>query len=159
MKIRLLCCPAVLAGLTAACSGSARDTAAPPASTAAAPVADAGGATTPPAAVREMAIEAVALGRSLAPDGTVAEAASSFKRGDPVFVSVKTTPISPGTEVRLVFFGPRGEQVGEEKLVVPPAATAVNLRAKDTSAWSTGTHRLEIWLGGAKAGEESFEIS
>jgi len=110
-------------------------------------------------AARAVLISSVVLGHSLSADGNVGAPGTSFVQGGPLFVSLNVSAISPGTEVKLSWYGPSGTGEGDDQLVVPPGATVVNFRAKDTSAWPPGTHRVEIWVGGAKAGEKTFTIT
>ena len=110
-------------------------------------------------AARTVLMDSVVLGHSLAPDGSVSAAGAAFAQGNPLFVSLKVSAISPGTEVKLSWYSPTGSGEGDDQLVVPPGANVVNFRAKDTSAWPAGTHRVEIWAGGAKAGEKTFTIT
>lgn len=143
-----------LVGL-AGCSRSEPSPApAPPAAATAAPAA--GGAAD---AVRAVLMDSVVLGHSLAADGSVAAPGTSFAQGNPLFVSLKVSAISPGTEVKLSWYSPTGAGEGDDQLVVPPGANVVNFRAKDTAAWPSGTHRVEIWVGGAKAGEKTFTMT
>ena len=109
-------------------------------------------------AARDVLLKSVNLGRALNPDGTVASPDTVFRQGDPVFVSFRVAPISPGTELKLVWLGPQGTTNGQEQMVVPPAADVVNFRAKDTRAWLPGDHRVEIWMGGGRVGEKRFRI-
>jgi hypothetical protein len=109
-------------------------------------------------AARDVLLKSVNLGRTLNPDGTVADSGTVFRQGDPLFVSFRVAPISPGTELKLVWLGPRGTANGQEQMVVPPAADVVNFRAKDTRAWLPGDHRVEIWIGGGRVGEKTFRI-
>jgi hypothetical protein len=125
-------------------------------STAVAPPATIGG--TGADAARAVLLDSVNLGRGLNPDGTVSTPGTVFRQGDPVFVSFRVAPISPGTELKLVWLGPRGTTNGQEQMVVPPAADVVNFRAKDTRTWLPGDHRLEIWMGGARVGDKAFRI-
>jgi hypothetical protein len=110
-------------------------------------------------AARAVLINSVVLGHSLSPDGNVGTPGTSFAQGGPLFVSVNVSAISPGTEVKLSWYSPNGTGEGDDQLVVPPGATVVNFRAKDTSAWPPGPHRVEIWVGGAKAGEKTFTMT
>lgn len=128
----------------------------------AAPVASASPSGAPVSAAdaaRAILVNSVVLGHSLSPDGSVGAPGTSFAQGGPLFVSLNVSAISSGTEVKLSWYGPTGNGEGDDQLVVPPGANVVNFRAKDTSAWSPGTHRVEIWVGGAKAGEKTFTIT
>jgi hypothetical protein len=118
-------------------------------------------ATTPAApaeTVRQVVLRSVAFGKSINPDGSVAAPIDTFTGGDPLFVSLDVQPISPGTEVRLSWRGPSGEDNGEEELVVPAGARIVNFKARDTTGWKAGDHRLEVSLGGAPVGSKPFRI-
>jgi hypothetical protein len=112
----------------------------------------------PADAVRQVVLRSVAFGKSINPDGSVAAAVDTFTPGEPLFVSLDVQPISPGTEVRLTWRGPKGEDNGEEEMVVPAGARVVNFRARDTSGWPAGEHRLEVELGGAAVGSKAFRI-
>jgi hypothetical protein len=61
--------------------------------------------------------------------------------------------------VRLTWRGPAGQDEGEEELVVPAGARVINFKARDTSGWPSGEHRLEVTLGGAPAGAKLFRIA
>jgi hypothetical protein len=128
-----------------------------------APVASAPASGAPAAgaadAARAVLINSVVLGHSLSPDGSVGAPGTTFAQGGPLFVSLNVSAISPGTEVKLSWYGPTGTGEGDDQLVVPPGANVVNFRAKDTSAWPAGPHRVEIWVGGAKAGEKAFTLT
>jgi hypothetical protein len=145
-----------LAGCTRSCARGEPTSSATPAASAAASGAPAAGAAD---AARAVLINSVVLGHSLSPDGNVGAPGTSFAQGGPLFVSLNVSAISPGTEVKLSWYGPSGNGEGDDQLVVPPGANLVNFRAKDTSTWPAGTHRLEIWVGGAKAGEKTFTIT
>lgn len=146
-----------LVGLTGCSSSCGRSE--PAATATPTPSPSAAGSGVAADAARAVLMESVVLGHSLATDGSVSAPGASFVQGEPLFVSLKVSAISPGTEVKLSWYGPAGAGEGDDQLVVPPGASAVNFRAKDTSAWPPGTHRVEIWVGGAKAGEKTFTIA
>jgi hypothetical protein len=131
----------------------------PSPSPSATPSAAASAPGTPAEAVRQVVLRSVAFGRSINPDGTVAAPTDTFTAGEPLFVSLDVQPISPGTEVRLTWRGPSAQDEGEEELVVPAGARVINFKARDTSGWPAGEHRLEVSLGGAMAGSKPFRIA
>ena len=146
----------VLAGLVALGLACARESPPPSPAPASAPSA----APAPPAeAVRQVVLRSVTFGKSINPDGSVAAAVDTFTPGEPLFASLDVQPISPGTEVRLAWRGPAGQDNGEEQMVVPPGARIVNFKARDTTAWTAGEHRLEVSLGGASVGSKTFRIA
>jgi hypothetical protein len=147
----------MLAGLVALGAGCSRGEAPAPSPTPAATLSTLPAA--PAEAVRQVVLRSVAFGKSINPDGSVAAAVDTFAPGEPIFVSLDVQPISPGTEVRLAWRGPAGEDNGEEELVVPAGARVVNLKARDTSGWAPGAHRLEVTLGGAPVGSKPFRIA
>jgi hypothetical protein len=116
-------------------------------------------AAAPADAVRQVVLRSVAFGKSINPDGSVAAPVDTFTAGEPLFVSLDVQPISPGTEVRLGWRGPAGEDNGEEELVVPAGARVINFKARDTSDWKPGEYRIEVTLGGAAAGAKPFRIA
>jgi hypothetical protein len=140
----------------AACSRSERSPAPSPAPSAAVTAAASNAAAE---GVRAVIMNSVVLGHSLSADGSVGAPGVTFVQGQPLFVSLNVSAISPGTEVKLSWYSPTGASEGDDQLVLPTGATIVNFRAKDTSAWPPGTHRVEIWVGGAKAGEKTFTIT
>jgi len=144
-----------LAGLWACTRQAPAPTPAPTVSATAAPAIGGG----PAEAAKAVIMDSVVLGHSLAPDGSVAAPGTSFAQGNPLFVSLKVSAISPGTEVKLSWYAPSGAGEGDDQLVVPPEANVVNFRAKETSAWPVGLHRVEVWVGGAKAGEKTFTVT
>jgi hypothetical protein len=145
-----------LAGLVAfgfACRREAPAASPPPASPpAAAPAA-------PAEAVRQVVLRSVTFGKSINPDGSVAAALDTFAPGEPLFVSLDVQPISPGTEVRLAWRGPAGQDNGDAQIVVPAGAHIVNFKARDTAGWTAGEHRLEVSLGGVPVGSKPFRIA
>jgi len=145
-----------LAGVVALALACPRETPAPSPSPASPPAA---AAAAPAEAVRQVVLRSVTFGKSINPDGRVAAALDTFAPGEPLFVSLDVQPISPGTEVRLAWRGPAGQDNGEEQLVVPAGARIVNFKARDTAAWTAGEHRLEVWLGGAPVGAKPFRIA
>ncbi len=162
MNARLATTAAGLAALAAlacgirSCSRSEPEPSPAPAASAPPSGAPASGAAD---AARAVLLNSVVLGHSLSPDGSVGAPGTSFAQGGPLFVSLNVSAISPGTEVKLSWYGPTGNGEGDDQLVVPPGANVVNFRAKDTTAWPAGPHRVEIWVGGAKAGEKAFSIT
>jgi hypothetical protein len=147
---------AALVSLACGIRSCAQSEPAPSPAPTASPTSVAGGAAD---AAKTVLMDSVVLGHSLSPDGTVSAPGTTFAQGEPFFVALKVSAISPGTEVKLSWYGPSGNGEGDDQLVVPPGATVVNFRAKDTSAWPPGTHRVEVWVGGAKAGEKTFTIT
>ena len=146
----------MLSGLLALGAACGREAPAPtPAPTPSQPAA---AAMAPAEAVREVVLRSVAIGKSINPDGSVAAAVDTFAPGEPFFVSLDVQPISPGTEVRLAWRGPAGQDNGEEEMVVPTGARVINFKARDTSGWAPGEHRLEVSLGGAPVGSKVFRI-
>jgi hypothetical protein len=145
-----------LVGCTRSCGRSEPAPSAAPVASAPPSGAPAAGAAD---AARAVLINSVVLGHSLSADGSVGAPGTSFAQGAPLFVSLNVSAISPGTEVKLSWYGPTGNGEGDDQLVVPPGANVVNFRAKDTTVWPTGPHRVEIWVGGAKAGEKGFTIT
>jgi len=113
----------------------------------------------PAEAVRQVVLRSVTFGKSINPDGSVAAAVDTFAPGEPLFVSLDVQPISPGTEVRLAWRGPAGQDNGDEQLVVPAGARIVNFKARDTATWTAGEHRLEVSLGGAPVGSKPFRLA
>jgi len=146
----------MLAGL-AGCARSCARSEPSPSPTPAPPAAGTSGGVAD--AAKKLLMDSVVLGHSLAPDGSVSAPGVTFGQGQPLFVSLQVSAISPGTEVKLSWYGPSGASEGDDQLVVPPGASVVNFRAKDTSAWPPGPHRVEVWVGGAKAGEKAFTIT
>jgi hypothetical protein len=132
---------------------------APSPSPSAVPTAVASAAGTPAEAVRQVVLRSVAFGKSINPDGSVAAPTDTFTAGEPFFVSLDVQPISPGTEVRLNWRGPAAQDEGEEEMVVPAGARVINFKARDTSGWPPGEHRLEVALGGAPVGSKPFRIA
>jgi hypothetical protein len=146
-------------GAAAVLAGCSRSEPNPTPSPAPAAAVSAATSTADAEAARTVIMNSVVLGHSLSADGSVGAPGFTFGQGQPLFVSLNVSAISPGTEVKLSWYSPTGASEGDDQLVVPPGATVVNFRAKDTSAWPPGTHRVEIWVGGAKAGEKTFTIT
>lgn len=101
---------------------------------------------------------AVELGRSLGPDGDVTAATTAFHPGDPVFAEIQASQLTPGSNVRLSWVSPQGATVSTDDIVVPPDARVITLKAKDTTGWTPGTYRVELAVGGAKVGTQTFTL-
>ncbi|HVR71788.1 MAG TPA: hypothetical protein VMT87_13175 [Vicinamibacteria bacterium] len=142
----------ILLALGSACG---REAPAPSPTPAPSPDAD---AAAPADDVRQVVLRSITIGKSVGPDGSVAAAVDTFAPGEPLFVSLDAQAISAGTEVRLAWRGPAGEDHGEEEMMVPAGARVINFKARDTSGWPVGEHRLEVSLGGAPVGSKPFRI-
>jgi hypothetical protein len=110
-------------------------------------------------AARQVVLQSVAFGKSINPDGSVANRADTFAAGEPLFVSLDVQSISPGTELGLGWRGPNGQDEGREQFVVPQGARIINFKAKDTSNWTPGDHRVEVSIAGIPLGAKPFRIA
>lgn len=100
----------------------------------------------------------VELGKSLSPDGDVTANTTAFHPGDPVFAEIQAAQLSPGSSVRLSWVSPQGATLSTDEVVVPQDARVITLKAKDTSGWAPGTYRLDVAVGGASVGSQTFTI-
>lgn len=100
----------------------------------------------------------IQLGRSLNPDNSVADHATTFGRSDTVYVSVLTTAAGSGTVG--VKWSYQGRAIDEPKREVSyrePAATAFHL--VNSGGFPPGSYSVEVFIDGKSVGSRNFSVA
>lgn len=106
-----------------------------------------------------LSVASVALGTAADANNAIAMPMTTFKRTDPIVVSVNTTGTASNAEVtgKLVFQD--GQTAGEEKAVLNttgPQATAMTFN--NANGWPAGTYKAEVWVNGQMANTTTFTV-
>lgn len=102
-------------------------------------------------------VETIQLGRSLNPDNSVAEHATTFRRNDTVYVSVLTPAAGKGTiGVRWTYGGQVIDQPQKEVSYRDAAATSFNL--VNSGGFPPGNYSVEVFVNGTSAGARNFNV-
>ncbi len=105
----------------------------------------------------EAHVSDITLGRSLGPDGTIAEDSrtNSYWTTDKFYVEVKTDGSVPGATVKARWTYSDGAVVGEDTKTVDASAAPLLLQATAQSPdgrWKAGDYKLEIIVNNVSAG-------
>lgn len=102
-------------------------------------------------------VTGIQLGRSLNPDGSVANHAISFAPNDTVYVSVFTAGVGSGTlSVRWTYAGRVLDEPQKKVSYRDIAATDFSLRS--VAGFPTGQYTAEVFLDGQSAGTRTFRV-
>lgn len=137
------------------CKKKEEPVAAPPAATEPAPMPEA----TPPAPAPAATVSAVTVGTTAAADKSVA-AATSFKSGDKIIVSVKTDGAASNVEVGAKLTYQDGQVAGEQKQTINTnGPETTNIEFSNANPWPAGKYTVDVTLNGAPAGtQQSIEV-
>lgn len=114
--------------------------------------------TTAPAAVTaETWVDKVALGGTIAQNGAVEDKKDEFSQGDGVHLSMQVDDAPPATTVTVHWYGPHNKDLGEQTKPVIEGTEYLSF-TKDSTKWTRGDYRAEVWVGDEKVEEESFKI-
>jgi len=107
-----------------------------------------------------LAIDDVSIGGQLGDDGAIAFGHNNneFAPGDPIYVAMEVGDAPAGTNVRLVWYGPDGMEVGQQSKSVKQGDHYLNFQAAPTDAWTAGEYRAEVWANDEMVNEMDFEI-
>jgi hypothetical protein len=101
--------------------------------------------------------EAMQLGRTLNPDGTVGNNTTTFRTKDTIYVSVLTANAGAGTVGARWTFS--GRLVGEpSKPVRYKGASATEFHLANSSGFPLGEYRVEAFIDGERVGERAFRV-
>ena len=104
-----------------------------------------------------LSVETIQLGRSLNPDNSVAEHATTFRRNDTVYVAVLTPAPGRGTiGVRWTYGGQVIDQPSKEVSYRDSAATSFNL--VNSGGFPPGSYAVEVFVDGKSAGSRNFNV-
>ena len=138
------------------CKKKEEPVAAPPAATEPAPMPEA----TPPAPTAPAAtVSAVTVGTTAAADKSVA-AATSFKGGDKIIVSVKTDGAASNVEVGAKLTYQDGQVAGEQKQTINTnGPETTNIEFSNANPWPAGKYTVDVTLNGTPAGtQQAIEV-
>jgi hypothetical protein len=105
----------------------------------------------------KLLFDTIQLGRSLNPDGTVAQQTVAFKTKDTIYLSVQTKNAGAGTvSARWTF---AGRLVGEpSKQVRYKGAAATEFHLANSSGFPPGDYKVEAFIDGAPVAERTFRV-
>jgi hypothetical protein len=117
-------------------------------------------AGSPPAgAAGAVKVVDIELGRSVAPDKTIADKTDDFSPTDTVYVAVKTEGAAPSAKLDAHWTYEDGQKVDESTQTIVPTGPAVTeFHVTKPDGLPPGEYRVEIFLNGAPAGSESFRV-
>jgi hypothetical protein len=103
-------------------------------------------------------VSSVRLGKELNEEGGVplGSASSSFRVGEPIHVAMEIDQRPPQGQVRVVWYGPTNQQIGEDSREVQ-ANTIVNFRAPEQIN-QPGEYRVDVMADGALVKTERFTV-
>ena len=102
-------------------------------------------------------VDTIQLGRSLNPDNSVGEHATTFRRNDTVYVSVLTTAPGRGTiSVKWTYGGQVIDQPQKEVSYRDAASTSFNL--VNSGGFPPGNYSVEVFVDGQSAGTRNFNV-
>jgi hypothetical protein len=102
--------------------------------------------------------ESAIIGGAVGNDGNVHTELTTFRKGQPIYVTVRAREVPVGLAARAVWFDPKNKEISMESKPVPVDAKVVTFQAPSTRRWQTGKHRVEIWLGGDQVVDQEIEI-
>jgi hypothetical protein len=122
---------------------------------------------TPPAAIPApapvAAVSGIELGRHLAANNSVAEAATVFGKRDTIYVSVVTDNAGPTSSLTAKWTFQTGQLVDSTTQALARTdstntTTVTEFHISKKSAWPAGKYAVEIWLDGVSAGRREFDV-
>jgi hypothetical protein len=102
--------------------------------------------------------ESAMVGGAVGEDGNVQTEVTTFRRNQPIYVTVHANEVPTGLAARVVWFDPKKKEIGMETKPVPVDTKVVTFRAPSTRSWQPGKYRVEIWLGGDQVADEDIVI-
>lgn len=110
-------------------------------------------------AAAEFKVSDIVLGRGLGADKRVADATTTFKPKDTIYVSVATEGAAPSKTITAKWTYEDGQVVEEGTESIAPTGPAVTeFHIAKPSGWPAGKYKVEIAVDGAPAGSKDFEV-
>lgn len=108
-----------------------------------------------------MAVDDVTVGTELSEDGSIEtfNTDDEFAPGSTVYVAMEVGDATAGSEVRVVWYGPNGNEISSDTKTVLTGQHYMNFASPDTSDWELGTYRGEVWYGTEMINEFEFQIA
>lgn len=106
-----------------------------------------------------MAIDDVSIGSELSEDGAIQFGTNTddFAPGQTVYVAMEVGDAMADSEVRVVWYGPDGNEIESQTKTVMLDQHYMNFASPDTSGWAFGEYKGEVWYGSELVNE--FEIN
>jgi len=116
------------------------------------------GDVSPP--VAQAVVDDVNLGTAVATDGQIPAKSRTddFVPDEDIYLTMDVSDAAPGTVVRVVWFGPDEQQIGEQRETVSSGVSTLKFMKDGTKAWQPGDYRAEVWVGDEKVNDERFNI-
>jgi hypothetical protein len=116
------------------------------------------GDVSPP--VAQAMVDDVLLGTAVATDGQIPAKSRTddFVPGEDIYLTMDVSDAAPGTMVKVVWFGPDEQRIGEQRETVSSGVSTLKFKKDGTKTWKTGDYRAEIWVGDEKVNDERFNI-
>jgi hypothetical protein len=117
----------------------------------------AGDVSTP---VAQAMVDDVDIGLAVAADGRIPTRSltDDFVPGETIYLTMDVSDATPGTAVKVVWYGPGEKRIGEESQKVANGSSVLSFKKDGTQGWAPGDYRAEVWLGDEKVNDESFNI-
>ncbi len=105
-------------------------------------------------------VDDVNLGTAVATDGQIPAKSrtDSFVPGEVIYLTMDVSDAAPGTMVKVVWFGPDDQRIGEQRETVSSGTSTLKFMKDGTKAWRAGDYRAEVWVGDEKVNDERFNI-
>jgi hypothetical protein len=105
--------------------------------------------------------EIIAGGTELTPDGAIARRSASddTARGGAYFISVDMRGASRRDVVEVVWYGPDGKSIRNDRKRIPLRARHVVFSTGETRGWQPGRYLAEVYVNGRKATVKPFKLS
>ena len=105
-------------------------------------------------------IDDVTIGKQVGADGMIAteNQGDDFAPGETVHLTMNVADAPAGSSVKVVWFGPGEQQVGEQVKQVETGAKYLTFETADTNSWQKGDYRAEVWVGDEKVNTQQFQI-
>jgi hypothetical protein len=107
------------------------------------------------------AVENVTLGKKVSPDGTITadDQANKFAPGEPIYVAMQVGTDMAGSPVRVAWFDPSNQKVGDDQKTVANHKTQLSFQAQNAASWPAGDYHVEVWVGDQKVSTQQFTIA
>lgn len=102
--------------------------------------------------------ESAMVGGAVGEDGNVQTELTTFRKNQPIYVTVRANEVPTGLAARVVWIDPQKKEIGMETKPVPVDKKVVTFQAPSTRRWQPGKYRVEIWLGGDQVADEDIVI-
>jgi hypothetical protein len=105
-------------------------------------------------------ISSVRLGSQLNQEGGVplGQASSTYNVGEPVHVAMEVDRVPANGQVRVVWFGPTNEQIGEDTRQVMQADRVINFAAPAEAISQPGQYRVEVYANNQLVQTDNFTV-